>query len=291
MKVIITKGIPASGKSTWSKQKVKESKGKWKRITKDYLRYMLDETQFSKEREQFIQKARDSLLETILREGYNAIVDDTNFHPKHEKRIREIAQKYGAEVEVKWFPIHLDDALRRNERREARVPPKVIHKMYKDYQEAGGPAVIIRDVDEQPSFREGLDAAIVCDLDGTLAIFNHHRGPYDASTCDKDRPNYAVLEVLTKFADTHVIILLSGREDKYRTQTKKFLKNNDVPYDMLLMRKTGDARKDYIVKKELFDNYIREYFNVLFMMDDRDQVVDMWRRMEIPCFQVNYGAF
>lgn len=156
MKIIITKGIPASGKSTWAKQKVKEGKGKWKRITKDYLRYMLDETQFSQAREEFIKKARDLLLEAILSEGCNCIIDDTNLHPKHETRIREIAKEYNAEVEVKWFPIHIEDALRRNKRREGRVPDDVIYTMYKNYVKAGGPVAIVREEDPTPIYNKNL---------------------------------------------------------------------------------------------------------------------------------------
>jgi hypothetical protein len=57
------------------------------------------------------------------------------------------------------------------------------------------------------------------------------------------------------------------------------------------MRKTGDHRPDYIVKNEIFDQRIRDNFNVLGAFDDRDQVVDMYRKMGITVFQVAPGNF
>ena len=76
MKVIITKGIPASGKSTWAKEKVKNGQGKWKHINKDALRLMIDFEQYSELRESFINTIYYVLLDTILANGYNVIMDD-----------------------------------------------------------------------------------------------------------------------------------------------------------------------------------------------------------------------
>ena len=56
------------------------------------------------------------------------------------------------------------------------------------------------------------------------------------------------------------------------------------------MRKDGDFRADYIVKQEIYDMHIKGK-NVLFVMDDRQQVVDMWRRNGLKCFQVAEGNF
>ena len=58
------------------------------------------------------------------------------------------------------------------------------------------------------------------------------------------------------------------------------------------MRKTEDVRKDAIVKKEFFDTHIRDKYFVKYVLDDRNQVVDMWRlELGLACLQVNYGDF
>ena len=81
----------------------------------------------------------------------------------------------------------------------------------------------------------------------------------------------------------------------YQSTTEKytkFLQKYKVPYHKLYMRETNDKRKDYIVKRELYEKYVKPYYSILFWLDDRDQVVDMVRtRLNLTCFQVNYGAF
>ena len=67
---------------------------------------------------------------------------------------------------------------------------------------------------------------------------------------------------------------------------------NDFP---LLMRSDGDNRSDYIVKKEIYEQNIRDWQDVLFVLDDRNSkkcpVVDMWREQGLTCFQVAEGDF
>lgn len=132
--------------------------------------------------------------------------------------------------------------------------------------------------------------AIICDLDGTLAHIDH-RDPYDASTCERDGLNLPVFQVLQRFAGEAMIILVSGRQEQWKSQTMNWLKNHCVPYDLLLMRKTNDFRKDTVIKKELFNAHIKNKYQVLFVLDDRDQVVKMWRENDLTCFQVAEGNF
>ena len=57
------------------------------------------------------------------------------------------------------------------------------------------------------------------------------------------------------------------------------------------MRKQHDNRADWIVKKELFVDEISNIYDVKFVLDDRQQVVDMWRSLGLTCFQVAEGNF
>ena len=120
------------------------------------------------------------------------------------------------------------------------------------------------------------------------------RSPYDESTCDQDVLNEPVVDIVTRFQATgHKIIFLSGREDQYREPTERFLRRHlgeDFPY-LLLMRKTGDKRKDAVIKKEILEREILPCWHVDFVLDDRNQVVDMWRGLGLTCLQVDYGDF
>ena len=87
MKVIILKGLPASGKSTWALEQTAKH-GNYKRINKDDLRAMIDGGKWSKAREQHVLDTRDWFINLCLSRKLNVIVDDTNFAPKHEARKR-----------------------------------------------------------------------------------------------------------------------------------------------------------------------------------------------------------
>ena len=91
--------------------------------------------------------------------------------------------------------------------------------------------------------------------------------------------------------DKEYVIVMSGRDESCRTETERWLNKHNIPFDFLFMRPEGDMRKDNIIKHELFNKYVRDNYDVKFVLDDRQQVVDMWRKMGITCLQVAEGDF
>ena len=138
---------------------------------------------------------------------------------------------------------------------------------------------------------EPLPLAIICDLDGTLALLDG-RSPYDASSCLDDSLNEPVAHIVRTYAGIGVaVILMSGRESRFKRPTEQWLAKHSIPHKALHMRRSKDFRKDAVVKTELFDAHIRGQYEVLFVLDDRDQVVEMWRAMGFTCLQVAPGDF
>jgi predicted kinase len=290
LKVIIMKGLPGSGKSTYAKKLVAENPEQYKRINRDDLRAMFDNGFNSKSNETFIRNVRDLLILKTLESGKSAIVDDTNLSEKNLTRITQLVHQHNEEhktsviVEVKHIETSVEECIKRDALRENPVGEKVIKTMQRQF---------IKKIDlEYTTQNSDLPKAIICDLDGTLALMNG-RNPFDASRCDEDLLNNPVANVLINYKNLdYKIILLSGREDKFEAPTLRFLANHKIEFDVLLMRKTADNRKDSIIKKEIFDAEIRDKFFVEFVLDDRNQVVDMWRNeLKLPCFQVYYGDF
>lgn len=80
-------------------------------------------------------------------------------------------------------------------------------------------------------------------------------------------------------------------ESECARDTMAWLDENGVPGKVLHMRKNGDDRADYIVKKEIYEANIKGKYNVIFVLDDRDQVVRMWREEGLKCLQVAEGNF
>lgn len=140
----------------------------------------------------------------------------------------------------------------------------------------------------------GVPRAFLVDLDGTLADMNG-RDPYDESSVLDDLPNLPVIEtVLALFHSGAHPVFMSGRTDACRVATTEWLVKHlagAVAHPELYMRATGDARPDWQIKLELFNTHIRDRYRVLLAIDDRQQVVDLWRSLGITCLQCAEGAF
>jgi hypothetical protein len=142
-----------------------------------------------------------------------------------------------------------------------------------------------------------LPRAVLVDIDGTLALRGD--GPdvrrfYDWHRVGEDAPNPPVVELVRLIADAgrHRIVLMSGRDGVCRPETEAWLAEHKIPYDELWMRAPGDNRKDSIVKRELYEAHVAGRFVVAFVVDDRDQVVRMWRdELGLAVFQCADGDF
>lgn len=143
--------------------------------------------------------------------------------------------------------------------------------------------------------------AVLVDIDGTLS-HKGDRSPFDYSKVLEDKPDYEIFELVYLLAKNHQIIFVSGREDSCREETiawlKKYCSNlvfnpSEKPLvgETLFMRKSGDYRSDVIVKREIFFEHIVQNYNVKYVLDDRNKVVQMWRSLGLKCLQVAEGDF
>lgn len=291
-KIILTRGLPASGKSTWAVEYVKNSNGKAKRVNKDLLREMIDAGIYSKTNEQMILNARDNLICNFIEGGAETIiVDDTNFEEKHFDNIKGLTDafnnlgRHNITVEYKDFlDVPLEDCLHRDSLRPKPVGEKVIKSMHQRY--------ILPTIKEGPVVNKKGNAIIV-DIDGTLA-HRCDRQWFDYSKVDQDDLDVTVDGIVRAYAKKgYTILIVSGREgtEECRSKTLSWLDKHKIPYYDLMMRKQGDYRRDSIVKEEIYNNYIKDKFDVEFVLDDRQAVVDKWREMGLKCLQVAPGQF
>lgn len=278
--VYFTIGLPASGKSTWAKDKIDKSPNSIKRVNKDDLRAMLDNSYHSKGNEKFVLNIQDAIIKAALEEGKHVIVDNTHLAPKHETRIRELIKGLAVLEIVDFRHVPLETCIERDLKRLNSVGEKVIRDMYNQF--------IAPPRASKPIYNPDLPDAIICDLDGTLALIGD-RNPYDAAKCEQDLVNEPVRSILQ--TSGKAIVFVSGREDKFKPQTLAWLEKHNIYFESLHMRRAGDTRKDSIVKQEIYDEFILNKYNVAFVLDDRDQVVKVWRDLGLTCLQVDYGDF
>jgi predicted kinase len=277
--ITLTIGIQGSGKTVWSMEQLRLYPGKYKRVNKDSLRAILN--------------VRDSIVERSLMRGYDVIVDDTNFSDKHWQAMRAIAKRIGnIRVFEKYFEVDIEEAIRRNASRPNPVPEGVIRSLYE--KNVKGKHITVRDeyfprvvpqlpMDKDPS----KQPAVVADIDGTIAL-NVSRDYYDMTRILEDVPNEPICELVRMFKEKgYWIIIVSGRDDSCKADTETWLKCNNIPYDMIHMRKVGDSRKDVIVKQEIYQTSIKQFFNVAYVLDDRIQTVRGWRDLGLTVLQLN----
>ncbi len=166
----------------------------------------------------------------------------------------------------------------------------------------------------QESFGEPIknkEPAIICDIDGTLALMKGKRTPFDYRKCYNDELNVPVLQVINCLMNiyNYKLLLVSARENvtyeedeafimhgkKHTTVksiTEVWLKDHNIEYSALFMRDEGNYRKDRYVKYDMYRSEILPYYDVKMVFDDRDQVVEMWRHgANLTCFQVADGRF
>jgi len=142
--------------------------------------------------------------------------------------------------------------------------------------------------------------AIIIDLDGTLCNTDHRQHFMQQKKKDW-KSFYAGLnadpihewchKIVNFFWGSHKVIFLSGRPGEYRKNTESWLDLYRVKYNYLYMREIGDYRKDCIIKREIYLKKIKPNYNILFCIDDRKQVVDMWREEGLTCLQCAPGEF
>lgn len=323
----ITRGLPGSGKSTLAGEWVAEDPTARAQVNRDHLRKMMHNSVWiggQSGTEGAVVAARDAMIKALLRKGVDVICSDTNLPQKVARDLRNLARIAGADFEViDLTGVPLELCLERDAERDTRftldgegepgVGRSVIQGMYNRYL-AGKPSPLPLPEDPVAEAQKalpyapkpGTPEAIIVDIDGTVAI-KSDRSPFDWSRVSEDTPNKAVINAAMEHvfhADEYGrrlhMIFLSGRDESCRADTEVWLEEHVLDYRgdfdddskfHLYMRPEGDSRKDSIVKLELFDEHVRDAYNVRHVYDDRNQVVRMWRSIGLTVFQVNDGDF
>ena len=284
MKAIICAGISGSGKSTFASELCKTDKSYWE-SNRDTIRKTLIESDgkdrkwsnWNWKRESEVSKIQNDGITNAKEYGWNLIISDTNLNETYRNTLIEKLEYEGYEVEVKLFPIDFDEAVKRDLSRTNPVGYNIIAKQYESYIRQFG--VITRYIPDN-----ALDDASIFDLDGTLANMTN-RSAYQWDKVGSDAVHEHVKLVLKSLITRYRIIIMSGRDSICRELTEKWLYDNDIDYDLLLMRSKGDMRDDRIIKSELFWEYVAPKYSVISCFDDRPKVCDMWRDIGLNVFQ------
>lgn len=342
--LIIPRGAPASGKSTWAAKKAAKAGISREVLVVSYDVYRtwplyadlpLNEREAGVKAQllEDIQNAltvSDDGVPTIDRTPPDIIIiDNTNLSDKTVKTIVDTAQSAATDngitlnvvYEDSFLDVPLAECIRRDALREDPVGEKVIRRFYKQVQRikqdkytaiASKHAANVNVSLAPPDI---MTQAIIVDLDGTLAHRSHRRGWFDNHMVDLDTVNTPVAEVVRAWIMYQVaqrnpfnVYFFSGREnipidqDHYEGFNCEQMTENWIKHHVLRdlvclttykvqLREHGDTRADSIVKSEMYDQIPKDTI-VQFVLDDRNSVVEMWRKEKgVACFQVAPGDF
>ncbi len=136
---------------------------------------------------------------------------------------------------------------------------------------------------------------VLVDIDGTLADVRHRlhhirsagRKNWKAffEGMDRDSPIASTIAWVQSLVPQHEIVILTGRPEQYRARTIAWLKKQQVPFDDLVMRRNGDHRPDYEMKRDVLDRVPKD--RIMLVIEDRPPVCDMWLKEGVRCVLVD----
>lgn len=286
--VEILQGLPASGKTTYAKEKINENPHQYTRVNKDDLRAMMHNSHHSaKNNEKQVLRVESYIIEDALVNNKSVIVDSTNLSQSHINRIKAIVAKYpNVSCKVKYFDVSLEECIERNKNRKESVPEDVIRGMWGKY-------IFVREF--YPTTKNekiDLEKYLLVDMDGTLADCTHREHYVKPNTeigsnkknwdmffnlTPLDPVRYDVLDLIQKKYKDIPKVIVTARAEEWRPHTEKWLKEKGIEFHQILMRNSNDRREDSIVKKEILDTYC-DVSSVVAVIDDRPPVIEMWRQ-------------
>lgn len=149
-----------------------------------------------------------------------------------------------------------------------------------------------------------LPKAIIVDIDGTIAdMSNNGRDPYDMTRIMEDEPMEDVICLIESYVNSkksniHKVIFLTGRGNSGFEGSKKWIEKhigNRFGKNYELITRFDDDKnnkpKDYDFKKDVYERFIKPYYNIIGIFEDRNNVVKMWRKLGLRCYQIQEGDF
>jgi predicted kinase len=289
--IILTRGLPGSGKSTYAREWLAADPTKRVTISRDDLRMKLFgewyPTENRKEKEAKVTQMQHAIIRKALNEGKQVMIDDTNLNPRVFKTFGQIAQEFSVPLKNIDFPVEVEEAVRRQAGRDKPVPADAVRKMARDYMGPNGQFHLFPNTYPVKPFKAPAERVqtIAFDADGTLAdvsgITHLVRGKYR----DFDRfhrsslwspANEDVVALAKEAAEKGFkVIVVTAREEPYREVTQAWMDAMGVPYENIFMRPEKDLRPDHVVKGEMFQK-INEHYDVVHFVDDREDIARVW---------------
>ena len=295
-KLILTRGIQGSGKTTWARQWVEEDPENRVRINNDDIRNMLGKYWVTS-RENLVSSIKKNMTEEAINRGYDIVVDNMNLNPKEILFWKDMVKManmdpdgYQYEIEFKDFFIPLEECIRRDAMRPNPIGEKVIRETWKRYKHFIQTTEVEKYVDNLRKYT-GKPKCIVIDMDSTMCFNTTKRPWYGDGAAEgmlNDIPNTGVVDIVRDLSKIYSIVVATGRDTTQAEVTKEWLAKQGINPDEFYFRTNKDYRKGVVVKKEQIEAILEKY-DIVAIFDDCEPIVDMYREMGLTVLQPNKG--
>jgi predicted kinase len=281
MKLRMMRGLPGSGKSTVTKQFVKDS-GSAGRVNRDDLRSMLFDGVWSGQREKVVVEIEKAIAQVLIKNKMTPTIDDTNLQRSHEDMWKNFCKDNNVTFEMNDMNTDITTCIERDSKREKPVGEVIIKRMALD---AG-------------MIDFGEKKLVIVDIDGSISSCEH-REHYVSITGDRkvkdwygyftemvnDVPIQHIIDWVNELSKDYTICIVSGRPDTYQLETLYWLHHvAKIHFDHLFMRRGSDRRPDVNVKSDILAKLPKS--QILMVLDDRPSVCRMWKAADLFCIPV-----
>lgn len=295
--LLLVQGISGSGKTTFARKWAEENPLYRVRLNYDDIRSMFGKY-WVPEREDLVECSFKHTLNLAMEKGMDICIDNmSNLNPKHIEEYKTIVNhwnsnhiiKYRLETKLIYTP--LEECIRRDSLRPNPIGEKIIKQQWRKY----GPSIVAQYYKTRPTLDQDvkLPHCIIADMDGTICFNTLGRpfyGPEAINLCRADELNEPIGDLIFRYCSSEVsesaFIIITGRDESMRKATEDWLDNYWLAPTKLLMRESGDFRPTPEVKKEIFENYIKDKYYVDFVLEDNINCIEMWKDLGLTCLQV-----
>lgn len=302
-KLILTRGIPGSGKSTWAKFWVSEDPEHRIRFNWDDMRNMMGP---------YWVPSREPINKHILWAAvnsaayndrpYDIVIDNMNLNPKDWKQYEDWILNYNNSLnseetntqyvlEFKDFFTPIEECVKRDSMRINPIGEKTIREIYNKYRHFIQTTNVEKYVNNLIKPDPNKPYCVVIDMDSTTC-FNINKRPWygkgAAEEMINDIENPGVCDIIRTLESQYPIIVATGRDTSQAEVTEQWLNQHNIHPTECYYRKYNDFRKGPEIKKEQIEK-IMEKYNILVIFEDCEPIVKMYRDLGLTVLQPNKG--
>lgn len=296
--IIVLAGCPACGKTTLAKE-IYANRKDCVIVSRDSIREARGSYNVP-EQEDYISDIEEASVRAAIKRGLSPIIDATNLNPKTMEKWEKLSVELDVDLVKKYLYVPFKIAVERDHKRrelgQRSVGLRVLEKFYSTYYPKEYKKEVETDIcpSSIPDFSK--PPAIIFDLDRTI-MYRQGRGIYEYEKASTDYFDPKAKWLIKQLIEQGIkILFVTGREMTVNSISAIHtsldlpkihkLDGDYYPYE-IIGRKDGDRRSGIVVKEELYESRIKDYYEVIAAFDDDEKVVNMYRSKGIFACKVN----